>query len=94
MSVKRKTFDVDTFVAWGNKRLSDSNFQEKDSTEGVNYRKGVMTAIEEVLFSANRYAGYSLIRPDQAEVDNGWGYDDSTKQFNDDTRRYYKAQSI
>jgi hypothetical protein len=48
-----------------------------------------MTAVEEALFSANRYQGYRAIRPHEVEVKDGWGYDDATGEWNDDTRRVY-----
>jgi predicted metalloprotease with PDZ domain len=94
MAVQKKTMNVAEFVKWGNEKLLRSNFQENDATQGVGYRKGIMTAIEEVLFSANRYQGYSFIRPHEAEVEGGWGYDDSTGEFVDDTRRRYFIDKI
>lgn len=89
MAARRKTIDLDVFVNWCNDRLAKSNFQDRDSTEGVGYRKGIMTAVEEALFTANRYQGYRAIRPSEAEVKDGWGYDDATGEWNDDTRRHY-----
>lgn len=89
MAVKKKTMNVAEFVKWGNAKLLRSNFQENDATQGVGYRKGIMTAIEEVLFAANRYSGYRAIRPHEAEVEGGWGYDDATQEYKDDTRRQY-----
>lgn len=89
MAVQKKTMNVAEFVKWGNAKLLRSNFQENDATQGVGYRKGIMTAIEEVLFAANRYSGYRAIRPHEAEVEGGWGYDDATQEYKDDTRRQY-----
>jgi hypothetical protein len=89
MAIQKKTMNVAEFVKWGNAKLLRSNFQENDATQGVGYRKGIMTAIEEVLFAANRYSGYRAIRPHEAEVEGSWGYDDATQEFKDDTRRQY-----
>ena len=92
--MKRKTFDVDQFVAWANSRLAQSNFGDKDSTDGVGFRKGVFTAIEQVLQEANRYAGFSYIAPEHAETKDGWGYDYKNRAWNDDSRRIYHVKSI
>lgn len=92
--MKRKTFDVDKFVQWGNARLATSNFGERDATDGVGYRTGVFTAMEQVLQEANRYAGYNHIAPEHAETEGGWGYDYKNRAWNDTTRRIYHVKKM
>ena len=58
---KRTTVSVAKTVARLNESLKNSDFQDLDSTEGKAFRQGICAAIEQILFSANRYQGFKYI---------------------------------
>ena len=96
---KRKTINVAETVNQLNKNLKNSDFQDLDSTEGKAFRRGICTAIEQILFATGQYQGYRLIDKKEAIKPYAFGCDYSKLDADhipeaafegaDDTRRQY-----
>ena len=84
MAKGRKTVDVDAVVEYGNMLL-------RSNIGDASFRRGVISMIEEVLFNADRYTGYSHLTKDQLATDDKPGVDwsDGTPVIVDETRRRY-----
>ena len=96
---KRTTVNIAETVNQLNKNLKNSDFQDLDSTEGKAFRRGICTAIEQILFATGQYQGYRLIDKKEAIKPYAFGCDYSKLDADhipedafegaDDTRRQY-----
>ena len=72
---KRTTVNIAETVNQLNKNLKNSDFQDLDSTEGKAFRRGICTAIEQILFATGQYQGYRLIDKKEAIKPYAFGCD-------------------
>jgi hypothetical protein len=75
MTKIRKTVKVSEIVERLNSTLKNSDFLDKDSTEGKAYREGVCGAIEQILFATGNYQGYRMIDKKEAIKSYAFGCD-------------------
>lgn len=75
MTKIRKTVKVSEIVERLNSTLKNSDFFDKDSTEGKAYREGVCGAIEQILFATGNYQGYRMIDKKEAIKPYAFGCD-------------------
>ena len=75
MTKIRKTVKVSEIVERMNSTLKNSDFLDKDSTEGKAYREGVCGAIEQILFATGNYQGYRMIDKKEAIKPYAFGCD-------------------
>lgn len=98
--MRKKTINIKETVEAFNSQLKNSDFQDKDSTEGKMFRVGLCSAIEHILHKTGNYQGYRLIDKKEAIKPYAFGCDyskitgnpESTKVAladGDDSRRQY-----
>ena len=68
----KKTLNIKETVECFNSQLKNSDFQDKDSTEGRYFRLGLCSAIEHLLHSTGNYKGYRYV--DKAEAIKPYAY--------------------
>ena len=71
----KKTISIKETVEAFNSQLKNSDFQDKDSTEGRYFRLGLCSAIEHLLHNTGNYQGYRLISKDEAIKPYAFGCD-------------------
>lgn len=71
----RKTINIKETVKHFNTILLLSDFKAKDRTEGIQFRMGVISAVEHILHTTGNYRGYRYIDKKEAVKPYAFGCD-------------------
>lgn len=77
---RRKTIAVDRLLEIVNERLALSDAHQ------VETRVALESLMSDVLRETRNYRGFKFIAKGDETIQNGWGYDYETKEYNDRSR--------